>query len=179
MAIAAAATRALACYACLSTFCTVVTLAASRAVDCETVPTWIETTDYSLPFEVPLGLMPDRQFDGLPAHLEVHRVRPVYADKCPSLTTKAAVLVHGRTVTGPVAFDLRFPAPGGGTLSAQKPWPRRELTLSRRACSVTADRRPSATASMIRAMQACDRFRQMGHVRSPKDATPHTIRSFR
>jgi pimeloyl-ACP methyl ester carboxylesterase len=30
------------------------------------------------------------------------------------------VLVHGRTVTGPVAFDLRYPAPGGGTLSLQE-----------------------------------------------------------
>jgi hypothetical protein len=30
------------------------------------------------------------------------------------------VLIHGRTVTGPVAFDLRYPAPGGGDLSVQK-----------------------------------------------------------
>ena len=50
------------------------------AVDCDIVPTDVETTDYSLPFEVPSGLMPDPQFDGMPAQLEVHRVRPVYAE---------------------------------------------------------------------------------------------------
>jgi pimeloyl-ACP methyl ester carboxylesterase len=92
----------------------------SWAVDCDTVPTGVETTDYSLPFEVPVGLMPDPQFDGLPARLEVHRVRPVYADKCPSVPNRAVVLVHGRSVTGPVAFDLHYPAPGGGTLSVQE-----------------------------------------------------------
>jgi pimeloyl-ACP methyl ester carboxylesterase len=98
----------------------VVITAASRADECDTIPTRIETTDYSLPFEVPTGLMPDPQFDGLQAHLEVHRVRPIYTDKCPSLISKAAVLIHGRTVTGPVAFDLRFPALDGGTLSVQE-----------------------------------------------------------
>jgi hypothetical protein len=83
-------------------------------------PIDVETTEYSLPFEVPSGLMPDPQFDGLPAQLEMHRVRPVYADKCPSVPNRAVVLVHGRSVTGPVAFDLRYPAPGGGTLSVQE-----------------------------------------------------------
>jgi hypothetical protein len=92
----------------------------SLAADCDTVPIDVETTDYSLPFEMPSGLMPDPQFDGLPAQLEVHRVRPVYADKCPSVPNRAVVLVHGRSVTGPVAFDLRYPAPGGGTLSVQE-----------------------------------------------------------
>jgi hypothetical protein len=28
--------------------------------------------------------------------------------------------IHGRIVTDPVAFDLRYPAPGGGTLSVQE-----------------------------------------------------------
>ena len=111
---------ALACCACLVLAGSVLTTAVSWAVDCDTSPTGVETTDYSLPFEVPAGLMPDPQFDGLQAHLEVHRVRPVYADKCPSVPSSAAVLVHGRTVTGPVAFDLRYPTPDGSTLSLQE-----------------------------------------------------------
>jgi hypothetical protein len=37
----------------------------------------VDTEDYSLEFNVPRGLMPDPQFDGLPATLQVHRVRPV------------------------------------------------------------------------------------------------------
>jgi hypothetical protein len=36
----------------------------SWAVDRDTAPTGVETTDYALPFEVPVGLMPDPQFDG-------------------------------------------------------------------------------------------------------------------
>jgi pimeloyl-ACP methyl ester carboxylesterase len=111
---------ALALLACLVMAGGFMTVTKSGAVDCDAVPTGIETTDYSLPFEVPSGLMPDPQFDGLQAHLEVHRVRPVYADKCASAPNMAAVLIHGRTVTGPVAFDLRYPAPGGGTLSVQE-----------------------------------------------------------
>jgi hypothetical protein len=51
--------------------------------------------------------MPDEQFDGLPAQIEVHRVQPTYPHgKCPGQSTKAAVLIHGRTRTGPVTFDL-------------------------------------------------------------------------
>jgi pimeloyl-ACP methyl ester carboxylesterase len=92
----------------------------SWADDCDITPIDVETTDYSLPFDVPPGLMPDPQFDGMQAHLEMHRVRPVYDNKCPSVPNRAAVLIHGRTVTGPVAFDLRYPAPGGGTLSVQE-----------------------------------------------------------
>ena len=96
---------------CLLMAGTSLTAAKSWAVDCDTAPTGVETTDYSLPFEVPVGLMPDPQFDGLQAQLEVHRVRPVYADKCPSVPNRAVVLIHGRVVTGPVAFDLRYPTP--------------------------------------------------------------------
>jgi hypothetical protein len=33
---------------------------------------------------------------------------------------RAAVLIHGRTVTGPVVFDLRHPVTGGGELSLQE-----------------------------------------------------------
>ena len=111
---------ALACCICIFLAGSFLNTTVSAAVDCDAIPTGVEKTDYSLPFEVPAGLMPDPQFDGLQAHLEVHRVRPVFADKCASLPSRAAVLVHGRTVAGPVAFDLRFVAPGGGTESSGK-----------------------------------------------------------
>jgi hypothetical protein len=92
----------------------------SLADACDMAPTGVETKDYWLHFNLPAGLMPDPQFDGRPAKLQVHRVQPVYANKCPSVTNKAAVLIHGRTVSGPPTFDLRHPAPGGGTLSVQE-----------------------------------------------------------
>jgi len=82
----------------------------------------VERRDYWLDeFEVPPGLMPDPQFNELKAQIQVHRVRPKYAnDKSPSEPPPAVVLIHGRTVPGPVAFDLRDPpgvtAPGGGPL---------------------------------------------------------------
>jgi pimeloyl-ACP methyl ester carboxylesterase len=85
---------------------------------CDKVPNGVATEDYWLRFRVPPGLMPDPQFDGRAARLRVHRVRPVYANgKCPSVPTQAVVLIHGRTVPGPVAFDLRDPATGGGDLN--------------------------------------------------------------
>ena len=56
---------ALACCACLVLAGGFLTTAVAWAVDCDTSPTGVETTDYSLPFEVPAGLMPDPQFDGL------------------------------------------------------------------------------------------------------------------
>ena len=94
---------------------------AKKGQGCDQVPTGVATEHYWLRFRVPPGLMPDRQFDGRPAKLQVHRVRPVYANgKCPSVPTQAVVLIHGRTVTGPVAFDLRAPAPGGDVLSVQE-----------------------------------------------------------
>src|SRR6476469_6688674 len=93
---------ALACCACLVLAGGFLTTAVAWAVDCDTSPTGVETTDYSLPFEVPAGLMPDPQFDGRQAHLEVHRVRPVYANKCLSVPHRAVVLIHGRTITGAV-----------------------------------------------------------------------------
>ncbi|MER5204765.1 alpha/beta hydrolase [Streptomyces sp. NPDC002825] len=65
--------------------------------------------------------MPDAQFDGRPARIQVHRVRPVYANgKCPGVPNRAAVLIHGATQTGPAVFDLRHPAPEGGRLSTQE-----------------------------------------------------------
>ena len=120
MAVRTMVSRCLTLSLCLLMAGNALTATKSRAADCDTVPIDVETTDYSLPFEVPAGLMPDPQFDGLPAQLEVHRVRPVYAEKCPEIPNTAVVLVHGRSVTGPVAFDLRYPAPGGGNLSVQE-----------------------------------------------------------
>jgi pimeloyl-ACP methyl ester carboxylesterase len=88
---------------------------------CDGAPTGVATHDYWLRFKVPPGLMPDPQFDGLPAKLEVHRVRPVYANgKCPSVPNLAVVLIHGRTVPAPPTFDLQQPAPEGGSLSLQE-----------------------------------------------------------
>jgi pimeloyl-ACP methyl ester carboxylesterase len=78
-------------------------------------PTGVSTEDYWLRFRVPPGLMPDPQFDGRRARIRVHRVRPVYANG--QRPQRAAVLIHGRTVPGPVVFDLRDPATGGGTLN--------------------------------------------------------------
>jgi pimeloyl-ACP methyl ester carboxylesterase len=81
----------------------------------------VATEDYWLRFRVPPGLMPDPQFDGRPARLRVHRVRPVYENGKGPSERRAVVLIHGRTVPGPVAFDLRDPsgvtAPGGGALN--------------------------------------------------------------
>jgi pimeloyl-ACP methyl ester carboxylesterase len=83
----------------------------------------VERKDYWLDeFEVPPGLMPDPQFNELKAQIQVHRVWPVHAnDKSPSVPPPAVVLIHGRSVPGPVVFDLRDPpgvtAPGGGALN--------------------------------------------------------------
>jgi len=94
--------------------------AAKPADGCDQVPTGVDTRDYWLQFKVPDGLMPDPQFDGRPAKLQVHRVQPVYAyGKCPEVPTRAAVLIHGRTQSGSTSFDLRYPAPEGGNLSLQ------------------------------------------------------------
>ncbi|MCW3815743.1 alpha/beta hydrolase [Micromonospora sp. DR5-3] len=94
---------------------------ASSAAGCDKVPTGVQVSDHVLPFTVPAGLMPDPQFDGLSAELQVHRVQPVYAHgKCHSVPNRAAVLIHGGNYGGPAVFDLRQPAPEGGELSVQK-----------------------------------------------------------
>jgi pimeloyl-ACP methyl ester carboxylesterase len=86
--------------------------AGAAAASCDEAPTGVATSDHWLYFTVPPGLMPDRRFDGRAAKLEVHRIRPVYAHgKCPSVPSRAAVLIHGRTTTGPPAFDLRLTDP--------------------------------------------------------------------
>src|SRR5829696_4523978 len=86
------------------------------------VPTPIDVApeDYWLPFTVPHGLMPDRQFDGRPAMVQVHRVRPVYAAGQRPKVRQAVVLIHGRTVTGPVVFDLRARDQNNVLLSVQE-----------------------------------------------------------
>jgi pimeloyl-ACP methyl ester carboxylesterase len=79
----------------------------------------IFTEDYWLTFDVPPGLMPDSQFDGYPAKLQVHRVYPGNPNG-KSVATHAVVLIHGRSVPGSVVFDLQFTAPDGSDLSVQK-----------------------------------------------------------
>ena len=91
---------------------------------CDMSPTGVETSDYFLNFIVTPGLMPDPQFDGRPAQIHVHRVRPVYKHgKCDGVPNRAIVLIHGRTIPGPVAFDTRHPTaedPEGGKFSLQE-----------------------------------------------------------
>src|SRR5215510_9373386 len=91
---------------------------------CDMEPTGVETSDYVLNFNVRPGLMPDPQFDGKPAQLHVHRVRPFYKHgKCSGIPNRAIVMIHGRTVTGPVIFDTRHPTaedPENGKLSMQE-----------------------------------------------------------
>lgn len=93
----------------------------SAGLGCDEAPTGVAAGDHWVHFRVPAGLLPDSRFDGRPAKLEVHRVAPVYANgACPWVPKRVAVLVHGRTVPGPAAFDLRNPATGGGELSVQE-----------------------------------------------------------
>jgi pimeloyl-ACP methyl ester carboxylesterase len=93
----------------------------AAAASCDTVPTGVATEDYSLNFKEPHGLMPDDQFAEIAAELQVHRVRPVYANgKCSGVDTQAAVLIHGRTTPGPVVFDLQGKDSRGNALSVQE-----------------------------------------------------------
>jgi hypothetical protein len=50
--------------------------------------------------------------DTTPTGIETHRVGPVYAVRCQDIPSRAAVLIHGPVVSGPVAFDLRYPPAG-------------------------------------------------------------------
>src|SRR5215203_1495002 len=112
----------------------------------------VATEDYWLRFRVPPGLMPDSQFDDRPARLQVHRVRPVYENGKGPSERRAVVLIHGRTVPGPVVFDLRDPATGGDLKLSVQEALARASTPSPRACSATVDRRGSV--STIPAMRA-------------------------
>jgi pimeloyl-ACP methyl ester carboxylesterase len=78
----------------------------------------VQTQDYFQKFRVPRRLMPDPQFDREEAQLHVHRVRPLYENDT-RRSVPIVVLIHGRTVTGEVVFDLQDPAPGLN-LSVQK-----------------------------------------------------------
>jgi pimeloyl-ACP methyl ester carboxylesterase len=99
-------------------------LSSRPAQGCDMEPTGVEASDHWIHFNVPPGRMPDPQFDGKPAKIEVHRVRPVYAHgKCQGVPNRAIVLIHGRTIPGPVAFDTRHPTtedPEGGKISLQE-----------------------------------------------------------
>ena len=114
--------------------------------ECDVVPTGVASRDHWLHFKLPPGLMPDAQFEGRPAKLQVHRVRPVYAHgKCAGVRSRAAVLIHGRTVPGPAVFDLRDPVTGGGELSVDEGLRGQGSRPSRRACWALAARRALAT----------------------------------
>jgi hypothetical protein len=133
----------------------------------------VKTEDYWLRFNVPDWLMPDSQFDGRPAMLRVHRVRPEYRTG-PLPSVPPVVLIHGRTVPGPVVFDLRDPpsATGGGVLnlSVQRELARAGIDTFARACSATADRRTSV--STIPATRASGGIRPTAPaVRTPTGAT--------
>jgi pimeloyl-ACP methyl ester carboxylesterase len=86
----------------------------------ERAPTRIVAEDYFLDFNVPPGLMPDSQFNRLDARIQVHRIKPEWDPGPRPSSVPAVVLIHGRTVPGPVLFDLQYPAPGGGDLSLQR-----------------------------------------------------------
>ncbi|MCZ0987922.1 alpha/beta fold hydrolase [Streptomyces diastatochromogenes] len=88
---------------------------------CDRTPTDISVEDNYLDFLVPPGLMPDPQFTDRPAKIQVHRVQPVYAHgRCSNVPSRAAVLVHGRSLPGTPVFDLRQPVARGETLSMQQ-----------------------------------------------------------
>src|SRR5262245_464805 len=99
-------------------------LSPQPAQGCDMEPTGVEASDYWIHFNVQPGPMPDPQFDGNPAKLQVHRVRPVYSHgKCQGVPNRAIVLIQGRTIPGPVAFDTRHPTaedPEGGKISLQE-----------------------------------------------------------
>jgi len=86
----------------------------------ERAPSRVVTEDYSLEFRVPGGLMPDSQFDGLEARIQVHRIKPEWDPGPRPSSVPAVVLIHGRTVPGPVLFDLQYTTPGGVELSLQR-----------------------------------------------------------
>jgi pimeloyl-ACP methyl ester carboxylesterase len=69
--------------------------------DC--IPMWLETTDYFIDV---VSTLPNHS--GLPAQVEIRRVRPIYhTGRCRNLV-RSAVLVHGRTIDGISAFDVPY-----------------------------------------------------------------------
>lgn len=82
--------------------------------------TGITTSDYTLQFKVPKGLMPDdAAFKDREASLRVHRVSPTY-DSSFCKARMAIVLVHGKTLTGSGSFDFQHTSPTGASLSLQE-----------------------------------------------------------
>ena len=70
-------------------------------------PAAVERSDYFVDYTT--SNMPDSQFNGLPAQLDIHRVRPVFSERCPEVAPiRAIVLVPGRTIQATAAFDLRY-----------------------------------------------------------------------
>ncbi|MEV5238428.1 alpha/beta fold hydrolase [Streptomyces cinnamoneus] len=88
---------------------------------CDEKPTDITTSDYALDFTVPDGLMPDPQFNGQRAQVAVHRVQPEYQHgRCPNTPSKAAVLIHGRSIPGRPVFDLKGKDQHNNKMSVQE-----------------------------------------------------------
>ena len=69
----------------------------------ECVPAWVETTDY---FVDVTSTLPN--FSGVPAPIEVRRIRPIYLTGRCRRQVRSAILVHGRTVDAISAFDVPY-----------------------------------------------------------------------
>jgi len=81
--------------------------AGETSVEILCLPVGVDRSDYSIEFTT--SDMPDSQFDGLQAQLDVHRVKPVFPRGCPNISPiKALVLVHGRTIPATASFDLQY-----------------------------------------------------------------------
>jgi len=77
---------------------------------CDQTPTGVAAEDSFLHYVIPDGLTPDPSLWGKQAKLAFRRVFPLYANgKCDGVPTQVLVLSHGRTITGPAAFDLGDP----------------------------------------------------------------------
>src|SRR3954464_2267418 len=76
-------------------------------VEIRCLPEAVDRSDYFIEFTT--SNMPDPQFNGLPAQLDVHRVKPVFPRGCGNISPiRALVLVHGRTLPATSIFDLRY-----------------------------------------------------------------------
>jgi len=81
--------------------------AAETRVEIRCRPESVARSDYFIDFLT--SDMPASALDGQPARLDVHRVSPVFPANCDNISPiRAAVLVHGRTITGTAVFDLRY-----------------------------------------------------------------------
>src|SRR5712691_9634291 len=81
--------------------------AGETSVEILCLPVAVERSDYFINFTT--SDMPDQQLNGLPAQLDVHRVKPVFPRGCPNISPiKALVLVHGRTIPATADFDLQY-----------------------------------------------------------------------